>query len=1080
MVLCLLSASAQAAIDFEPVASPVVDAFDLNTTKSKTITLVFKNVSGMKSSMNDLSISPNLLVSLNRCVGVSSGKTCAISVILNKSSLRGEPSPGKSNYFQVSGSNASPLALEVVATLAALNPEDMTPKFSFEPGEDIVLDFTGSPKSVFASLIVKNSSLTSGKPVMTIKQNPSPLLVVLDRCSSTLLKKDQTCTIMYSVRRNSANLENIISVSNGTQEQDEIKIISRDYTAPIYVSFWKEPATQVPAICLGEASFSFTKGCRDSRGVEVDVSLCLTEPTQPKPADIAVASPAGDRTIDLDPSIKGKKVQSCQANATEWVTTSLLCAENYHDDGSGESCILNQHTLSYTQPVNNLGTISGATPGLKDHGTQINLSFAKALNSHFNWTGACSGSGPCSIVMDSDKAVGVDVSCDTNYELLAGSCSLIKHQLTINQPTNGLGTIIGSSSGLKDHGSVINLSVTKVLNAKLLAWTDACLPAVNESCSLTMDAPKTVSATFSCETNFHQVGNTCVSDVRTCDPVLASSSHIKIGSEPWNTQTSAWSGSCQPLAANDCVDHYHISSNNLSCEIDTYTLTVNQPSIGMLSQSTQQVPYNSSVVTSYNYPLNSQGYAWTGDCSATNSLQNCTLVMTSNKTVGMNVSCSDESSLVGTSCQLPSLKFANTISNATNCVINASSKAYCWGNNASAQMGLGYSSGTTPVYYPIASANTGSLSSRLISDMSISSNSGLALDSSGAIFSWSSNSSSWSVLGKQATPSSDQSLPSSVYMSGALAGRMVTKISIATTTHSCVIAKSPLSQTDNSALYCWGANNFGQLGNGTLTASSPPILVSGFSDKVVTHVAAHTNATCALAYLRSDASKTLVPYCWGSRFFTMGQPTLPAAHYMTPTAVYTAGALSGKVITDMVATNNGFNVCVLAYTATDANKVTSPYCWGQNVNGMFTAGATGAANAPVAIPTTGAFLNKMVVKLSVSSTSMCALAYGVDDPLKRKQAYCWGTNAGGIIADGTTNTSVIPKLIPGFGDKFITDLTTSGGTAACAIAYSETDANKTSVPYCWGGNDSGQTGQLINTGNTNYPMPVVSGYIPLN
>ncbi len=59
--------------------------------------------------------------------------------------------------------------------------------------------------------------------------------------------------------------------------------------------------------------------------------------------------------------------------------------------------------------------------------------------------------------------------------------------------------------------------------------------------------------------------------------------------------------------------------------------------------------------------------------------------------------------------------------------------------------------------------------------------------------------------------------------------------------------------TDDTSLYCWGANDDGQLGDGTTTPRETPVLIGSGYQHVVTRV----NATCAI---RADRSVV----CWGA------------------------------------------------------------------------------------------------------------------------------------------------------------------------------------------------------------------------
>ena len=74
--------------------------------------------------------------------------------------------------------------------------------------------------------------------------------------------------------------------------------------------------------------------------------------------------------------------------------------------------------------------------------------------------------------------------------------------------------------------------------------------------------------------------------------------------------------------------------------------------------------------------------------------------------------------------------------------------------------------------------------------------------------------------------------------------------------HTCAIV--------NGALFCWGANTYGQLGNGTYRDSAVPVAVRGMSSGVV-FVSAGESHTCAL--LRAQASgreaQRIILKCWG-------------------------------------------------------------------------------------------------------------------------------------------------------------------------------------------------------------------------
>src|SRR5439155_933193 len=60
--------------------------------------------------------------------------------------------------------------------------------------------------------------------------------------------------------------------------------------------------------------------------------------------------------------------------------------------------------------------------------------------------------------------------------------------------------------------------------------------------------------------------------------------------------------------------------------------------------------------------------------------------------------------------------------------------------------------------------------------------------------------------------------------------------------------------TTAGAAYCWGLNNYGQLGNGSLTNSSTPVAVSG--EPTFAAVSAGKYSACGVTTARAA-------YCWG-------------------------------------------------------------------------------------------------------------------------------------------------------------------------------------------------------------------------
>lgn len=136
-------------------------------------------------------------------------------------------------------------------------------------------------------------------------------------------------------------------------------------------------------------------------------------------------------------------------------------------------------------------------------------------------------------------------------------------------------------------------------------------------------------------------------------------------------------------------------------------------------------------------------------------------------------------------------------------------------------------------------------------------------------------------------------VPVEVVTTGALNGKTITALG-AQNSGACAIA--------DGAVYCWGDNEYGQLGNGETTGSNVPVAVTGaLAGKTVTEVSGSYTEMCA-------TTTEGILYCWGGDW-GVGS---------TPTAKFTDGVFAGKSVTSY-----GFgddHICAVA-----SGQV---YCWG--------------------------------------------------------------------------------------------------------------------------------------------------------
>jgi alpha-tubulin suppressor-like RCC1 family protein len=221
-------------------------------------------------------------------------------------------------------------------------------------------------------------------------------------------------------------------------------------------------------------------------------------------------------------------------------------------------------------------------------------------------------------------------------------------------------------------------------------------------------------------------------------------------------------------------------------------------------------------------------------------------------------------------------------------------------------------------------------------------------------------------------------------------------------------------------VYAWGANGYGQLGDGTLTERTRPVAVSAGeipSGVTITEVRAGREHSLALG---SDGKV----YAWGRNGSgqlgdgTVESRSLPVA--VVVGSVRYSGIAAGRFHSLGLATDG---------------KV---YGWGGNGFGQLGDGGTESRLEPVH----SSGLN--VLARSVGAGWVHSVVLGVDG-----KAYSWGGNAAGQLGDGTVEERTVAVAAVGVSGNLKSVV--AGGEYSLGLGND-------GVVYGWGANESGQLG----------------------
>ncbi len=251
---------------------------------------------------------------------------------------------------------------------------------------------------------------------------------------------------------------------------------------------------------------------------------------------------------------------------------------------------------------------------------------------------------------------------------------------------------------------------------------------------------------------------------------------------------------------------------------------------------------------------------------------------------------------------------------------------------------------------------------------------------------------------------------------------------------------------DPRPVLCWGRNDSGQLGAGYTGNSPVPVPLHNPDILQYSHIVAGAQHTCGVV----DYNHV---YCWGNNGLgqlgtgDMTQKTQPS-HVGFPD-------LSGFPSVNVLSISaGGEHTCVIFSPDSDYRL----YCWGSNSHRQL--GPMEVTNQPEPARVITAVTATMV-SAGMHSTCLMDTAGNVT---------CWGKNDSGQLGIGSVDPVTAPGTfitIHGSQALFSVREMAIGDTHACAVEH-----GNQSKMFCWGKNDSGQLG-IGNLGDRWVPTEVM-------
>jgi hypothetical protein len=280
--------------------------------------------------------------------------------------------------------------------------------------------------------------------------------------------------------------------------------------------------------------------------------------------------------------------------------------------------------------------------------TPVTLTATPDDNEAVIWGGACEGASgdTCEVIMNADKTVSVTFAA--------------AQTLTVTKDGTGSGTVTSNPAGIDcgdtceaqfENGSTVVLTATPATGSQAVVWGGACSGASGNTCSVTMDDAKTVTATFNVPPGQQQLAVTKsglgtvtsspagINCGNTCTNSFNEGVTVTLTASPANGEAVIWGGACADASGNSCTVTMS-EARNVSVAF-TFEVTITKDGTGSGtvtsdpagidcgSTCTANLPSGTEVSFTGTADSGSRFDGWDGDCTG----EECILTIDSDKAI---------------------------------------------------------------------------------------------------------------------------------------------------------------------------------------------------------------------------------------------------------------------------------------------------------------------------------------------------------------------------------------------------------------------------------------------------------------